>query len=261
MTPAGIWPASSLSTTAGWADDHDVRQDFGAATVARDAQGHGIQDVVGARRIAFDLARAQLFTAFGYPAEPTLFQPFFDGERLYSCDSNVTSSDNPPGSGPRTMQIACDMSAGSSGGGWVTDENAVAGLTSYSYAGDLDHLYGPYFGEIAKQLYTRVSGPRLRCAGRQVTSLGDEGANSFGGGAGADTFRLERGADSAAGRAGPDTACGGAGADRLAGDAGADLLRGSNGADLLIGGPGRDLCIGGPGRDRAIGCERRSQIP
>ena len=97
----------------------NVRVDIGAATLVRDPAGRGIEDVVGARDIEFGRPDPSSVTAFGYPAEPTLFQPLFDGERVYSCDSPITGSDNPPGPGPDTLQIECDMSGGSSGGGWV----------------------------------------------------------------------------------------------------------------------------------------------
>ena len=101
---------------------------------------------------------SQQYAAFGYPAQPTLFHPTFDGQRLYSCVSPVTGSDNPPGNGPETMQIDCDMSGGSSGGGWVTANGSVNGLTSYGYELDFDHLYGPYFGTDARNLYHEAVG-------------------------------------------------------------------------------------------------------
>ena len=128
--------------------------------LARDAEGQGIEDAVGARPIDFRLARDQQFTALGYPAQPTIFEPTFDGQRLYSCDSPVTGSDNPPGNGPETMEIVCDMSGGSSGGGWVNENGAVNGLISYGYELDFDHLYGPYFGIEAQRLYEEASGKR-----------------------------------------------------------------------------------------------------
>jgi hypothetical protein len=260
-SPYGEWPAKTLATTSGWRTSANVRVDFGAATVARDAAGRGIEDVVGARKIAFGQPREDPITAFGYPAEPTLFEPLFDGERLYSCDSAVTGSDNPPGAGPDTVQIECDMSGGSSGGGWVDAAGAVTGLTSYGYAADLNHLYGPYFGSVAKDLYTQASGPRLLCAGAAITDLGGGGSDDLAGGAGADGFRLAGGADRAAGADGDDSACGGGGDDRLAGDVGDDVLRGGPGRDVLIGGPGHDVCVGGPGRDHASGCEQVRGVP
>jgi hypothetical protein len=259
--PFGEWPATALFTTAAWRDGVDIRQDFGAARLVRDANGQGIEDVLGARPVAFKLPRSQRFTAFGYPAQPTLFEPTFNGQRLYSCASAVSGSDNPPGTGPETMQIDCDMSAGSSGGGWVNAAGAVNGLTSYSYELDFQHLYGPYFGAEAQSFYEQASGPALLCGGAQVTNLGDPGANDFSGDERAQTFRLGGDADRARGFGAADGACGGGGDDRLKGGDADDVLRGGNGDDVLNGGPGTDLCIGGPGRDRGPSCEQRRRIP
>ena len=261
QAPFGTWPASRLATTAAWSGGADVREDLGIGVVQRDGEGRGIQDVLGARPIQFEAARAQQFTAFGYPAEATLFEPSFDGQRLYRCDPGVVGTDNPGGDGPPTLQIDCDMSAGASGGGWVNATGAVNGITSYGYAGDFTHLYGPYFGSEARAFFDRASGPSLACQGREVTNLGTSGPDDYSGTEGRDAFRLAAGADRAAGGRDKDTACGGGGADRLSGGPGADALIGSGGDDVLRGGPGRDLCIGGPGHDRAVGCERRRGIP
>ncbi len=259
--PFGEWPAKRLETTPGWQNAANTRVDFGAVTVARDAEGRGVEDVVGSRAITFGHARPDTVSAFGYPAEPTLFEPLFDGERLYRCDSAITGTDDPPGTGPETMQIDCDMSGGSSGGGWVAANGSVVGLTSYGYAADLSHLYGPYFGADARDLYERASGPQMLCAGAAVTNLGGGGADSFKGAGHAQSFRLEGGLDRAVGGGGDDAACGGSGNDHLSGGRGADDLFGGPGRDTLVGGPGHDVCVGGPGRDRAVGCEVVRSVP
>jgi V8-like Glu-specific endopeptidase len=259
--PFGEWPAKQLETTDGWRTAANSRVDFGAVTVARDSDGRGVQDVVGARRIAFGRPRPDSITAFGYPAEPTLFEPLFDGERLYSCDSAITASDDPPGNGPQTMQIECDMSGGSSGGGWVDADGNVVGLTSYGYAADFNHLYGPYFGSTARDLYNQASGSPVMCSSIAVTNLGRGGADRFAGTRGTQSFRLGGGSDSALGSSGSDVACGGAGDDHLNGQAGDDKLLGGPGRDVLTGGAGRDVCIGGPGRDRESGCEVTRSVP
>ena len=121
--PFGTWPARELFTTRGWSEKTNIRQDVGAARLARDEQGRGIEDVLGARGIAFNEPRVQEVTAYGYPAlaNPLSLPPRFDfdGQRLWSCASAITGSDSPPGSGPATMQIECDMTGGASGGSWV----------------------------------------------------------------------------------------------------------------------------------------------
>jgi V8-like Glu-specific endopeptidase len=262
--PFGTWPARELLTTRGWDADANIREDLGAARLARDREGRGIEDVLGARRIAFGRPRTQEVTAFGYPAFvnalslPPRFE--FDGQRLWSCTSPVTAADRPPGRGPETMQIECDMTGGSSGGGWVTGGGVLTGLTSYAYSNDGSHLYGPYFGDVARDLYADASGKRMACARREVTNLGGPRRDDFDGGRGAEAFKLAGAADRAAAGGGGDAACGGGGNDRLAGGGGNDRLRGGPGRDLLIGGRGRDTCVGGPGRDSARGCERRRRI-
>jgi Ca2+-binding RTX toxin-like protein len=260
-TPFGVWLADRLFTTAGWAEDVDIRQDLGAARLGRDPEGRGIEDALGARPIKFDLSRTQQYTAFGYPAQPGLLEPTYDGERLYTCASAVTGADNPPGNGPEPLQIDCDMTGGASGGGWVNASGAVNGLTSYGYVGDFVHLYGPYFGAEALGLYERASGPPLVCGGVAVTNLGGAGADDLAGADGPETFKLRGDADRALGAGDADRACGGAGDDTLKGGDGDDQLRGGSGADVINGGPGVDVCIGGPGRDRGPGCEQRRQIP
>jgi RTX calcium-binding nonapeptide repeat (4 copies) len=259
--PFGTWPAKQLFTTHGWRQNVNVRVDLGAALLARDPSGRGIEDIVGARGIAFDEPREQDYTAFGYPALPTLLHPEFDGERLYSCASPLTGADNPPGGGPAPLEIECDMTGGSSGGGWVIAGGRVASVTSYGYAGDLFHLYGPYQSTAASELYTEASGPPLLCAGVAVTNLGGAAADAFTGSDAGDAFRLVGGPDRAAGAAGDDRACGGGGGDRLAGADGDDVLRGGGGRDVLVGGPGHDVCDGGAGHDRTRSCEERKRVP
>jgi hypothetical protein len=264
QTPYGTWTASELLTTDRWSHDGTLRLDVGAAIVQRDSQGRGIEDVVGARGIAFNQPRSQTFDAYGFPAiDPnTPFRPpDYDGEHLFRCRSDRVGDDAPAGSGPETIEIGCDMTAGASGGGWVIHDRYLNSVTSYEYDYDPGHLFGPYFGSTAKRLYMEASGPRLACSGRAVTNLGGPGADDFLGDSGEDSFSLERGADRARGLAGSDSACGGGGGDGLLGGPGADRLHGQGGADLLIGGPGRDVCDGGPGHDAARGCEVRRHIP
>jgi hypothetical protein len=262
--PFGNWTARRLYTTAGWQDSADARFDAGAAVLARDREGRGVQDVVGARGIAFNQPRDQVYTAFGYPAESP-----FNGGRLYSCTSAYMGDDTTFGS-PRPMRIRCDMTAGASGGGWVAGEGIVASLTSYAYEcvgvilpcgnPEKGNLFGPYFGGAIQDLYRRARGSAFRCGGREVTNLGYDGADRYSGTARDESFKLRGGGDQAAGGGGRDSACGGDGGDRLEGGAGRDDLRGGPGKDTLVGGPGRDVCRGGRGRDRAFGCEVRRKI-
>ena len=154
--PFGQWPARRLATTGPWQAAGNIKYDLGAAVVRRDPEGRLLQDVVGARGIAFDQPRERTYEAIGYPAEnlPTVT---FDGEREFSCVSEPTANDDPGTAGPATMAIRCDMTGGSSGGGWVSFGKLYS-VTSYGYSQELDRLYGPYMSTSAKALYRKVRG-------------------------------------------------------------------------------------------------------
>ncbi len=105
----------------------DSRYDVAAATVAT-RRGKPLQKVVGGRRIAFNGAAHQQYSAIGYPAAAP-----FDGEREYACSSGFQGSDasfEPP----RPISISCDMTAGASGGGWLDSRGRLVSVTSYGYA-------------------------------------------------------------------------------------------------------------------------------
>ena len=163
--PFGRWPAESLAAPRGWAGSTpppvigptgeplggDSRFDTAAATVAR-RRGKPLQKVVGGRRIAFNERRAQQYEAIGYPAGAP-----FDGQREYSCSSGFQGSDasfEPP----RPISISCDMTAGSSGGGWLDSRGRLVSVTSYGYAEQPNVLYGPYFGTAMAAFYRSVRG-------------------------------------------------------------------------------------------------------
>lgn len=154
-SPFGEWPAQKLQATTQWKNSGgvcvpgaslcgDLRFDLGAASVATMA-GDKLEDTVGARGIVFNGPRDRTYRAFGYPAEDP-----FNGKRMYRCKSPYGGADS--GDEPKPMRITCDMTGGSSGGGWVTG-GKVASVVSYGYEGDSTHLYGPYQGTAAQNLY------------------------------------------------------------------------------------------------------------
>jgi hypothetical protein len=160
--PFGEWPApeGKLRTTQQYIDsmptvlgtNGDERYDLGFATVNK-RNGKSLQDVIGARGIAFNQPRSQGYRAYGYPAESP--PPEFDGEHLFRCDSNYRGADN-TFADPKPMRILCDMTGGSSGGGWVAQRRYVVSVNAYGYNGEPNKLYGPYFGSTAQSLYKAV---------------------------------------------------------------------------------------------------------
>ena len=164
--PYGRWTAKRLATTGPWQASRNIKYDVGAAVVRRTPEGERLGGLVGGRGIGFDQPRDHLYRAYGYPAVISPLAPEFDGEREFRCTSRPLGTDNPGTSGPATTSIECDMTGGSSGGGWIVDSTLLT-VTSYGYELELDSLYGPYMSTAAKSLYRQVRGkPKRKKAGK-----------------------------------------------------------------------------------------------
>ena len=150
LQPLGKWTARELLTTPGWQQGGDFSFDLGAAKVSPDASGTTLtRALTGGRVPAFNYTRSQRYNAYGYPAASP-----FNGQRLWMCDSTVTRTDT--SANPATMGIACNMTGGSSGGGWLVpaDGNRLYSVNSYGYSSIRNTMFGPYQGAVAQDLYT-----------------------------------------------------------------------------------------------------------
>jgi hypothetical protein len=121
-----------------------------------------IQEVVGARGIAFNQDVDQTYRSIGHPQAPP-----FDGQKMFYCDSDFGYLDIFVPS-PAPMAIGCDMTGGSSGGGWIvedpeTGEGFVHSVNSYGYdepSGEeyVDTMFGPQMGNVAAGVYEAAGG-------------------------------------------------------------------------------------------------------
>jgi V8-like Glu-specific endopeptidase len=145
--PYGTWTARRLATTNGWATAGDFSFDLGAANVSP-VGGQSLTDVTGGRNVLFNTARNQQYAAHGYPAAPP-----FNGQRLWVCNSPLQYDDT--SANPPTMGISCDMTGGSSGGGWIAG-GGVTSVNSYGYGSLPNVMFGPYQGSVAQSLYTQA---------------------------------------------------------------------------------------------------------
>jgi V8-like Glu-specific endopeptidase len=150
VRPYGTWTARTLLTTSPWANGGDFGYDLGAAVVSANGAGQALTEVVGGRAIAFNQPDSQRYLAHGYPAAPP-----FTGGRMFVCDAPLGTRDT--STSPPTLGIGCDMTGGSSGGGWVVGSNTVLSVTSYGYGNLKNVLFGPYQGAVAQQLYASAS--------------------------------------------------------------------------------------------------------
>lgn len=153
--PRGKFVAESLWTTDGWVSAGNSNYDVAAAVLYRNGRGKRVANAVGSVGIATGFSRRQYYYAYGYPAA----RPF-SGANLWACESPYAGQD--PQSrfrkGPNTTAIGCDLTSGSSGGGWLIRDNGLYlnGVISYGFDSDPDTTYGPYFGQTVWRLFKRV---------------------------------------------------------------------------------------------------------
>jgi hypothetical protein len=155
--PYGKWTARQLITKAEWHTFANLKQDLGYA-VLNTLGGKHIVNVLGGQGTQFNQSRTQTWNDFGYPqAAP------YNGFDQQLCISGRLADDNPSTRpGPLTVRISCNMTAGSSGGGWLinlprTGLGFVNSHNSYKYAGtslaNTSVMYGPYYGSEALSLF------------------------------------------------------------------------------------------------------------
>ncbi len=154
--PYGTWTARQFFLAPQWIRTGNDNDDVAFVTLnpqrARGVTVH-IGQVVGGQAIAFGARLAREY-AFGYPAEPP-----YDGTDLYYC-SGPTSPDSFHSSKDTGLQ--CDMTAGSSGGPWLsgfdsaTGRGIITSVNSFKYTTDRSTLYGPRLGVVAQALFDRA---------------------------------------------------------------------------------------------------------
>jgi hypothetical protein len=164
VAPFGFWSADAFETTDQWTasfeDGGDPRFDLGVLHIPSNQDGSGLtlQDRFGSRGAMFNVTFAQEFDSFGYPAAPGTIGQNFNGEQLWNCSSAAGFQDTQFPGPPFTTGMGCDMTGGSSGGGWVINDQHINSVVSYGIEGEPEVQYGPYFGTTAQAFYEEFSG-------------------------------------------------------------------------------------------------------
>ena len=151
-TPYGVFPASTLMTTSGWRNSGEFGVDVGAAVVSPNSAGQTLTDAVQEISPVFNSVRNQAYTLYGYPAAGKFF-----GKRMYACNTAWQLDDT--SAIPATMGVPCNMTGGSSGGGWLTSSGQLASQVSYGYSSLKNVLFGPHLETEAQQLYQAAQAP------------------------------------------------------------------------------------------------------
>jgi hypothetical protein len=152
--PFGTWAASRLWAAADWVNNGNMRNDRGFIQLAP-LSGKLIQDVVGSVGILFNQPYLQSFMAFGYPQGPP-----FTGATMQTCLASTAETDPfIAGAGSVPLGIGCDMTGGSSGGGWIVRFSSGGGYLNghndYQYTDPKrpKEMFSPYFGNDELSLY------------------------------------------------------------------------------------------------------------
>jgi hypothetical protein len=150
--PYGTWTARRLAAPGGWVRSGQAPDDVGFA-VLNTRRGRHLSGVVGALPIVFGLGPASYVWVFGFPGSPP-----YAGKRATYC----RGTDRRDPFGTSAVGLACTMTAGSSGGPWLAGfspsggTGAICSVTSFSYHGVPDVIWGPHLGDTAAALYTSV---------------------------------------------------------------------------------------------------------
>jgi hypothetical protein len=153
--PFGVFPAKWLDTTKQWRVNGSENFDVGAAVVGRNQRGETLGEAVGGAGIAWNLKPQQTFDVHGYPAE----EPF-DGETQRISPATPFIGHDPDSfffPGPLNLAVACEVTGGASGGGWIIDGDTLNSVTNYGYFDDTSPDFGAYFGNEVARLYGRAT--------------------------------------------------------------------------------------------------------
>jgi V8-like Glu-specific endopeptidase len=149
--PYGRYAARHMFVAAPWARSADDSYDVGMVALTT-WSGRHVTDVAGFQDISFNPPRGGRAFGFGYPADPP-----YNGEHLIYCAGRLGAD---PHGETRSQGLGCDMTAGSSGGPWLsrfdlaTGKGTLTSLSSFKYSDDQRTMYGPYFGEAVRALFT-----------------------------------------------------------------------------------------------------------
>jgi V8-like Glu-specific endopeptidase len=151
--PYGTWSANQLWSRTAWINSSDFSQDMGVAIMNTNFGGWHIVDYFGGQGIRVNQGKNVYDYAFGYPAEWP-----FDGGNLYRCSGTTSPEWDYWFTWSQTVKIPCDMTRGSSGGGWLNGYDGNWGYLN-GVNSRIDRISGPtimlspYFDDDAWNLF------------------------------------------------------------------------------------------------------------
>ena len=114
--PFGRFVGNDAWVLGGWVNSgpNNFNYDVGALVLRRNKHRQRVARAVGSVGIATSYTRRHYWYAYGYPADYP-----FNGRNLWTCESPSWGQEWNRMRGPNPTEIACDLTGGSSGGGWI----------------------------------------------------------------------------------------------------------------------------------------------
>ncbi|MFJ9459798.1 trypsin-like serine peptidase [Kitasatospora sp. NPDC101447] len=163
--PYGEWGATAGMVSPQWTGEADPEHggpwsqyDFGIIKVANpDPNGKSLEETVGGSvPLWFNAPRDQIASVanYGFPEGKP-----FDGVELEHCDGGKPSKKTGDPSRPAMLLIGCNMTGGSSGGGWFATKDGKPALVSDTSIGNGANTYeaGPYLEDVAQHMFEYFS--------------------------------------------------------------------------------------------------------
>ncbi|MBO1416544.1 serine protease [Streptomyces sp. FH025] len=163
--PYGEWNATAGMVSPQWTAEADPEKggpwsqyDFGIIKVANpDPKGKSLEETVGGSvPLWFNAPRDQLsgVANYGFPEGKP-----FDGVELEHCDGGKPAKKTGDPSRPAMLVIGCNMTGGSSGGGWYATKDGKPALVSDTSIGNGANTYeaGPYLEDVAQHMFDYFS--------------------------------------------------------------------------------------------------------
>ena len=152
-TPYGCWAARDLVVPSDWVNPspNDLHHDMGMAIVSSNSAGD-LTDVVGGAGWAYNQKVNQPYYAYGYPAGYP-----FDGQSRKTCESS--SGTLWQHGGGTVVSIPCNMTGGSSGGGWFIQSGGqwyLNGHNDFTSSMKPGHMFSPYYDDTWFTMYNKA---------------------------------------------------------------------------------------------------------
>ena len=135
ILPYRCWTTDALVTSAGWSAGN-FNEDYGFAIINSSGHSDLLENVVGVQAISFTGLRPASVYAFGYPHA----SPYNGTDLVYCAGSTIADS----WGGSTDSGLNCDMTGGSSGGGWFSPFDPTTGVGTLVSVNSFKYRGGPY---------------------------------------------------------------------------------------------------------------------